>query len=415
MEHRCSAGSRATGQDPRRRCRVPAALVRQKERANGPLDWVGSYLRLASGKRPRRLDRDPSPRLLELQPAPLSSSARSPSPQSFLGLLSVLGPCSSGAHSRWMSEGASTSMEAHLQSRSAGSRDKRLRSWDVDVSLDELVEWDALEQFMSDMPGDHASGRPASGVSRHGSTDLSLSALGARGGLGPMGCGGVPRSVSNDSVGAALGLSGHPGGGLVPGAWPMMSQLGGFGAGLGGAHGGLGGAAHGLGACGLPQAASGNAAALAQSLYASWTQPAAFPLQALPMERGVSWGAELLPFMDVGDAAGLADPSALGRESPTSSETQQAHPIGSGGGGSAGAGGDEAAGGRSVQKQRFVWTSELHRRFEAAVNTLGVDQAKPQVSESPGAEPFPTQLRPRQRLTGARNDCWPCVRRQFLS
>merc|ERR1712185_343501 len=47
-------------------------------------------------------------------------------------------------------------------------------------------------------------------------------------------------------------------------------------------------------------------------------------------------------------------------------------------GSSADAGGDDASGGRPMQKQRFVRTSELHRRFEAAVNTLGVDQAKPQ-------------------------------------
>jgi len=33
---------------------------------------------------------------------------------------------------------------------------------------------------------------------------------------------------------------------------------------------------------------------------------------------------------------------------------------------------------RPMHKQRFVWTGELHRRFEAAVNTLGLDQAKPQ-------------------------------------
>merc|ERR1719313_2947327 len=33
---------------------------------------------------------------------------------------------------------------------------------------------------------------------------------------------------------------------------------------------------------------------------------------------------------------------------------------------------------RPLHKQRFVWTAELHRRFEAAVNTLGIDHAKPQ-------------------------------------
>merc|ERR1719231_1662259 len=48
------------------------------------------------------------------------------------------------------------------------------------------------------------------------------------------------------------------------------------------------------------------------------------------------------------------------------------------GGGMGGAGqptsqADSAAG----QKRRFVWTPELHQRFEAAVNALGLDIAKP--------------------------------------
>ena len=37
-----------------------------------------------------------------------------------------------------------------LDGRAPGT--KRHRSWEVDVSLDELVEWDALEQFMADIP-----------------------------------------------------------------------------------------------------------------------------------------------------------------------------------------------------------------------------------------------------------------------
>ena len=44
----------------------------------------------------------------------------------------------------------------------------------------------------------------------------------------------------------------------------------------------------------------------------------------------------------------------------------------------AAAGSSSAEGGRQVHKQRFVWTAELHRRFETAVNTLGIDHAKPQ-------------------------------------
>ena len=91
-------------------------------------------------------------------------------------------------------------MEGHGAGRSSGpSTSKRLRSWDVDVSLDELVEWDALEQFMQEMPVQEGGARPASGVPRIGSGDIHLSALGARG-LGPMGCGGIPRSISTDSA-----------------------------------------------------------------------------------------------------------------------------------------------------------------------------------------------------------------------
>ena len=48
-------------------------------------------------------------------------------------------------------------------------------------------------------------------------------------------------------------------------------------------------------------------------------------------------------------------------------------------GGASSSAGLEDAAGRSVHKQRFVWTQELHCRFEAAVNTLGIDLAKPQV------------------------------------
>jgi len=33
---------------------------------------------------------------------------------------------------------------------------------------------------------------------------------------------------------------------------------------------------------------------------------------------------------------------------------------------------------KSAHKQRFVWTAELHRRFEVAVNSLGIENAKPQ-------------------------------------
>ena len=136
-----------------------------------------------------------------------------------------------------------------------------------------------------------------------------------------------------------------------------------------------------------------NAATLAASLYPSWQQglaaQAPYKMQALPMERGVSWGAELLPFIDEGEAGPLM--SALsnntGLDSPPRGDDgrhdgmlggagMMQRPGGGGGGGGGGGMPDDGSGaaGRPVHKQRFVWTSELHRRFEAAVNTLGVDQ-----------------------------------------
>ena len=267
-------------------------------------------------------------------------------------------------------------VEAALESRGQLERkmggSKRLRSWDVEVALDDLVEWDALEQFMSEMPA--TDGLPqqqstaASSMGHSRPAYPSGSSTGGRGG----------------DCGGGMNASSRAFPTLVPGAWPMMGSL----------DGSMGG-----GTMGPP-----NAAALAASLYPSWQQglagPSAFPLQALPMERGVSWGAELLPFIDEGDAGPLvsvlADPSRL--DSPPSSDLARgghmggagavARATGMGGGGGGGGGGSGGGGagddgggpGRPVHKQRFVWTGELHRRFEAAVNTLGVDQAKPQVA-----------------------------------
>ena len=36
----------------------------------------------------------------------------------------------------------------------SGRERKRTRSWEVDVSLEELVSWDVLDQFMGDMPSE---------------------------------------------------------------------------------------------------------------------------------------------------------------------------------------------------------------------------------------------------------------------
>merc|ERR1719456_1647164 len=54
--------------------------------------------------------------------------------------------------------------------------------------------------------------------------------------------------------------------------------------------------------------------------------------------------------------------------------------MGMGGGHGGGMpGGDGGIGddGPQAQKRRFVWTADLHSRFEAAVNALGLDNAKP--------------------------------------
>ena len=53
--------------------------------------------------------------------------------------------------------------------------------------------------------------------------------------------------------------------------------------------------------------------------------------------------------------------------------------MGGGGGGMGPSGGGMPGGGDegSAQKRRFVWTADLHSRFEAAVNALGLDNAKP--------------------------------------
>ena len=56
------------------------------------------------------------------------------------------------------------------------------------------------------------------------------------------------------------------------------------------------------------------------------------------------------------------------------------YPMAGGGGGGMGTPGGNMSGGEdaaAAQKRRFVWTADLHSRFEAAVNALGLDNAKP--------------------------------------
>lgn len=270
------------------------------------------------------------------------------------------------------------------EKRSRATMSLGSRSWDVDVSLDELVEWEALEQFMADIP---PGAEPQSGSVQGGSVEaLPPQPVRMR----------RPSSEATHFFGSGLAerrLSAEshlqrPAAGLMPGMWPLLSAQ------LGGAEGGAP-AALGHGAGGMLQP---NAAMLAESLYSTWQQGpvgggglhTSFPLQALPMQRGVSWGAEMLPFMEAETAglnasAGLMDPTAIGvgiggavpmGMPPPGMLGAPSCAIGHGD-----ANCDDLASNaaRPMHKQRFVWTGELHRRFEAAVNTLGVDQAKPQV------------------------------------
>ena len=250
-------------------------------------------------------------------------------------------------------------LAGHLDSAERHLSSKRSRSWEVDVSLDELVEWEALEQFMQDIPS----------TDQTTSSDRSCSAPHTDVGVAPP----VPvRPPMPSSCAMGRNSADARAGGLIPGPWPYMGTgLDGAGpSGFLGGHGQLGG----LGA---------NAASLAQSLYAGWQQNAAasLPLQALPMERGVSWGAELLPYMMEDGEAALMDAAILdgpqaadnGRPRPSFDTLGSNNVV------------DDAPNTvtRPMHKQRFVWTGELHRRFEAAVNTLGIDQAKPQVRQPP--------------------------------
>jgi len=166
----------------------------------------------------------------------------------------------------------------------------------VDVSLDELVSWDVLEQFMQDIPPEPAVPEQP-----------SMSYYMGRGG---------------GDDGSHFGSSSHYSGG-----------------------GGSAFEAVGLGGLGVNPSLS----------HALWHQPGAGGGMAIP-PLAQSWGADFPPGMLLTEHDGGG---GAGGE------------LGSG----AGAGGD---GSRQVHKQRFVWTAELHRRFESAVNTLGIDHAKPQ-------------------------------------
>lgn len=241
-------------------------------------------------------------------------------------------------------------MAAAASSSAANTGQKRARSsWEVDVSLEELVSWDVLEQFMQDMPT-APEAEPALGQ-----TSMDPGA-------------GVCAPQYRHQQGAG------PSTPTVMGGGASASMHGAFASGSD-----SGRSAAGPSSVGTPPASSSamvaappmgqyNAASLAQSLYSGWQAQAqgnAVGVMAVqpqqPNMLGVSWGAELLP-STLGDE---------GQSGSVGSPTDQ--------GGFDGMGESTVSGGRPVHKTRFVWTAELHRRFEAAVNTLGIDHAKPQV------------------------------------
>ena len=261
---------------------------------------------------------------------------------------------------------------------------KRSRSWEVDVSLDELAEWEALDLFMPQL-GDGGSAESVVAAARGSCSGATQCDAGLGASHPAAGRSTHAAQAAAAALSAAQGRYAAAGSNTIP----LFSNFASTSSSTGASAPAL-------------ASACDNAAALAQSLSASWRQPhqqqhqhqqlqhhhqqrlqqhtaaahAAGPslaqmpkLQALPMERGVSWGGELLPFvMDDGD--GLMDPSMLDGDGG----------AGGGGidGGMDGMAEESSTGKGGGHKARFVWTGELHRRFEAAVNTLGIDQAKPQ-------------------------------------
>lgn len=238
-------------------------------------------------------------------------------------------------------------------SASGGGSSKRLRSWDIDVSLDELVSWDMLDQFMQEIPFD--AGAPAPSASDKPSESISPH-LGAS--TSPYGCGASPLHANADGAfwqhSEAFTLPArHAQGPLVPfipreeGRDPRENMLSSQGQG--------------------PY----NAASLAQSLYPTWQQAGSSHC-SLPSLMCAPWGSDLLPTVLASEEATKRDHSL---ESPSASVTDDLADSSSNQGRQEGT---SISSGRPAHKQRFVWTAELHRRFEAAVNTLGIDHAKPQ-------------------------------------
>lgn len=238
-------------------------------------------------------------------------------------------------------------------SASAGSSSKRMRSWDIDVSLDELVSWDMLDQFMQDMPFD--AGGPTTSASEKVSESVSPQFSAS---TSPYGFGASPLHGNIDATfwqhneGFTLPAR-HAQGPLVPlvsredGREPRENMLN------------------------SQSQGPYNAASLAQSLYPTWQQSGSSQC-SLPSLMCASWGSDLLPTVLASEEAAKRE-HAL--ESPSASVTDE---LADGSFNQGRQEGTTISSGRPAHKQRFVWTAELHRRFEAAVNTLGIDHAKPQ-------------------------------------
>ena len=126
---------------------------------------------------------------------------------------------------------------------------KRTRSWEVDVSLEELVSWDVLDQFMGDMPNE-----PVHPDQSSSSSDAGL-------GLG------VVRAAQLPLQTAAMAAVMAPACGGASSSRQTTAEP-------------------------PPQQAQPNAASLAQSLYSDWQQgvPWQGALPGVGMPRAISRG-----------------------------------------------------------------------------------------------------------------------------
>ena len=94
---------------------------------------------------------------------------------------------------------------------------KRTRSWEVDVSLDDLVEWDALETFMSDLPSSEPAASHEGRLGGGAMGGLAGSASAVK--LAPIAGAGATTS----RMGSADSLQSHMVGGLA--AMPVQGTL----------------------------------------------------------------------------------------------------------------------------------------------------------------------------------------------